>query len=137
MFFKFDPQGFVPGFNVKQQDAVPGFNVWEEDFVPGFNVRAEDALANQLEASGVEDEPNVIPIAAGDLRCSVCGAGKQSGMTGSYRINGRVHYFNCAVKALGYEGTPSSELPRYLEPYELDRKGSPRRPLPRPPRIGR
>lgn len=67
--------------------------------------------------SGVE------PVAAGDLRCQgYCSQGGDRGTTGAYRQGGDVLCAKCLVKRLGYENMPSSELPKLLEPWTLDRK---------------
>ncbi|MCA0303203.1 MAG: hypothetical protein LCH95_12440 [Proteobacteria bacterium] len=140
MVFRYVPLGFAPGFNVMEEDDdVPGFNVRQEDAYPWINVGAEDVAAAQRETSGVENDPNVVPAAWGDLKCSVCGAGKHSGMTGAYSINGQIECFYCALKEPQFQGVPSSELPKLLEEYQLEPEGlrypEPERtpPTPRPP----
>lgn len=122
MMFKRDPRGFVPGFNVQEEDDVPGFNVRQEDAFPWISVGSEDVDAAQRDGTGVGDDPNVIPAADGDLKCEVCGAGKASGTTGAWRIGGRIHCFNCAVKALGIQNLSGSELAKAMAPFELQRR---------------
>lgn len=117
--FKRDPQGFVPGFDVQEGDDVPGFNVRQEDAFPWINVGPEDVQASQRKPSGIESDPNVVPAAQGDLRCEMCGAGKASGTTGAFVINGKVQCPKCAVKSLGYTDVPSSELPDLMYRYLL------------------
>lgn len=67
--------------------------------------------------------PYFDPAAAGDLRCQGdCSQGGDRGMTGAYRQGGDVLCAKCIVKRLGYENVPSSELPKLLAPWSLDRK---------------
>ena len=110
MHFRLDRGTFVPGFNVEKN---------EEKEVPGFNVGPEDVLAVRGMAPDVADDPDVVPTAVGDLRCQACGAGRASGTTGAYSVGGETLCPKCAVKRLGYEDVPSSELPDLLYRYIL------------------
>jgi hypothetical protein len=66
--------------------------------------------------------PAVEPVAAGDLKCEACRGGRPSGMTGAYEVEGRILCHKCAVKRLGFENEPSSDLPGILRPYSLQPK---------------
>jgi hypothetical protein len=67
--------------------------------------------------------PEFEPVAAGDLSCQGdCSQGGDRGMTGAYRQGRDVLCAKCIVKRLGYENVPSSELPKLLGRWSLDRK---------------
>jgi hypothetical protein len=77
-------------------------------------------MAGGLTPQAIQD---VEPVAAGDLKCQgTCSLGGDRGMTGAYRQGGDVLCAKCLVKRLGYGDVPSSELPRLLEPWSLNRK---------------
>lgn len=139
---------FVPGFNVKEpMEEVPGFRVapdgstlqslmniassTDQSFVaPRGSSRAWPTSANNLAFLGgglagiagglpppaVQD---VEPVAAGDLNCVGCKGGRPSGMTGAYKVEGDILCHKCAVKRLGAENEPSSEIPGILRPFSL------------------
>jgi len=70
--------------------------------------------------SAVQD---IQPVAAGDLKCQgECSQGGDWGMTGAYRQGRDVLCAKCLVKRLGYGDAPSSELPKLLAPWSLERK---------------
>lgn len=133
MVFKFFPDEFIPGFNVKEEDGVPGFSVRREDAHPWIKVGPEDALAVQRETSDLENDPNVAPTASGDLKCDMCGAGKQSGTTGAYDFPGGAYCYFCAIKDLREQGVPDSKIHEELEKRELERAPKPSRPQSPPP----
>lgn len=63
---------------------------------------------------------SVTPIAWGDRKCQAyCSAGGDSGTTGAYVIDGRIHCFKCAIKKLGVENEPPAEQIETLRPREL------------------
>lgn len=67
----------------------------------------------------------IIPAAWGDLRCEGassgggCSSGGDYGTTAMYQVEGRNLCHKCAVKQLGFEDEPSSELPRIMRPFLL------------------
>jgi hypothetical protein len=64
--------------------------------------------------------PYFDPAAAGDLACQgVCSQGGDRGMTGAYQVEGRILCYKCALKRLGFENEPSTDLPNILRPYSL------------------
>jgi hypothetical protein len=62
---------------------------------------------------------DALPVAGGDLKCVDCKGGRPSGMTGAYRVEGDILCHKCAVKRLGAENEPSSEIPGILRPFSL------------------
>lgn len=116
MLFKFRPEDYVPGIRVRErEEEVPGFNVGP-DGEPLPPAPREPLSPYEVE---VPARTYVVPAAAGDLSCQVCRGGRPSGMTGRWRIGRYIHCFKCAVKKLGLENTPSSELPDAMDPYEI------------------
>lgn len=77
------------------------------------------AMASGEAPQSIQD---VEPVAAGDLMCTSCKGGRPSGMTGAYRVEGDILCHKCAVKRLGIENEPSSEIPGILRPFSLQRK---------------
>ena len=67
----------------------------------------------------------IIPAAWGDLRCEGassgggCSSGGDYGTTAMYQVEGLNLCHKCAVKQLGFEDEPSSELPRIMRPFLL------------------
>ena len=55
----------------------------------------------------------------GDLRCQRC---TDPGMTGAYRVEGKILCWRCAVKSLGVENAPGREQSETLAPLILKRK---------------
>jgi len=131
--FKFFPEEFIPGFNVKEEEDVPGFNVRQEDAYPWIKVGPEDAFAVPRETSNLENDPNVVPTAWGDLKCDMCGAGKQSGTTGAFDFANRAYCYFCAIKELRQQGVPDSKIPEELEKRQLERAPKPPGPQSVPP----
>lgn len=73
-------------------------------------------MAGGLTPPAVQD---FVPVAGGDLKCVSCKGGRPSGMTGAYSVEGDILCHNCAVKRLGVENEPSSDIPRILRPFSL------------------
>jgi hypothetical protein len=65
------------------------------------------------------DSENIVPAAAGDLKCvgGDCASGGGRGSTGMYSIGGRTLCESCAVKRLGIGGQPAGEKVKDLEPF--------------------
>lgn len=144
------PKEEIPGLYFWKPEETPGLHLWRpQEETEGW--RPESWMAPEADPSqgpfdnldfrfgggllGATEEstwppassrpslPDVEPVAAGDLRCQgVCSQGGDRGMTGSYRQGGDVLCAKCIVKRLGYENVPSSELPKLLAPWSLDRK---------------
>lgn len=82
-----------------------------------------EAAPQRVQQSGNED---IIPAAAGELRCQGCGASRhRNGMTGAFSVEGRTLCRDCAVKALEILGRPGAVQARRLREHELE----PLRPL--------
>jgi hypothetical protein len=140
---------FVPGFNVKEPiEEVPGFRVepdgstlqssmdiassTDQSFAapqgwvrpwPTFGPYSASKLAflgsGLAGMAGGLPPQDVEPVAAGDLKCVGCKGGRPSGMTGAYKVEGDILCHKCAVKRLGAENEPSSEIPGILRPFSL------------------
>jgi hypothetical protein len=67
-------------------------------------------------------DDNVEPVAYGDLKCQSCGAGRASGMTGAYDVDGTIMCRNCAVKAKKIGHLPGGQQNEILRPLELQGK---------------
>ena len=64
--------------------------------------------------------PYFDPAAAGDLACQGgCSQGGDRGTTGAYQVDGRILCYKCALKRLGFENEPSTDLPYIMRPYSL------------------
>jgi hypothetical protein len=98
--------------------------------VPGEAVRLSgwqpaEAAPQRVQQSGNED---IIPAAAGELRCQGCGASRhRNGMTGALSVEGRTLCRTCAVKALEIIGLPGAAQTLRLQEHELEPR--PLRPL--------
>jgi len=150
--FNFSEDDFVPGFRVRDpKDEIPGFRMVPDSstpedifaFVRGYfppeNRLTPPAASNTTTNlafgpggglpnvagypfSGRPPLPGVEPVAAGDLKCQACRGGRPSGMTGAYEVEGQILCHKCAVKRLGFENEPSSDLPGILRPFSLEPK---------------
>jgi hypothetical protein len=143
--FRFkDPKDEVPGFRMvpdspTQQNLA---DIWasayrrnfapESWLTPGTNSNQATNLAFRfgggLSGNGADptwppplsSPPYFEPAAAGDLACQgACSQGGDRGMTGAYQVEGRILCYKCALKRLGFENEPSSDLPHILRPYSL------------------
>lgn len=101
--------------------------------VPGEAVRLSgwqpaEAAPQRVQQGGNE---NIIPAAAGDLRCQGfaggCESGGSFGTTGMYRVNRRRLCASCAVRALGIVDEPWAEQALSLQPRALQPLRTPRR----------
>ncbi len=78
-----------------------------------------DAVGTRSMAQITSGSVNVIPVAAGDLKCvgGDCQSGGDQGMTGMYRIGRATLCRKCAVKKLGMENEPAEEIVKTLERF--------------------
>jgi hypothetical protein len=86
-----------------------------------------EAIVAGSTAQVTPDGGNIIPAAAGDLKCvgGACKSGGSWGTTGMYRIEGKNLCRNCAIKQLGIGNDPAQELMKSLEKY-LPQRRTPR-----------
>ena len=65
------------------------------------------------------DGGNIVPAAAGDLKCAGggCKSGGSFGTTGMYYMEGKNLCRSCAVKQLGMENSPADELMKALDQF--------------------
>jgi hypothetical protein len=77
-----------------------------------------DAIVLRSMGQIAPDNRNIVPAAAGDLKCvgGDCARGGNRGSTGMYSIEGRTLCESCAVKRLGIGGQPAGEKVRDLAP---------------------
>jgi hypothetical protein len=82
----------------------------------------DDIVARSI-AQVTPDNGNIVPTAAGDLKCvgGSCKSGGSWGSTGMYGINGRPLCRSCAVKELGIANEPAAEQILILTPRLLGR----------------
>ena len=82
-----------------------------------------DAIVLRSMGQIAPDNGNIVPAAAGDLKCvgGDCASGGGRGSTGMYSIGGRTLCESCAVKRLGIGGQPAGEKVRDLEPFLIGR----------------
>ncbi|MDP2378498.1 hypothetical protein, partial [Reyranella sp.] len=82
-----------------------------------------DGIVARSIAQVTPDNGNIVPTAAGDLKCvgGSCKSGGSWGSTGMYGINGRPLCRSCAVKELGIANEPAAEQTLILAPRLIGR----------------
>jgi len=116
-----DPEPEVPGFRralegqLRPDPPTIGLSRWRPAANPTLDFDP-DPLGQS------SSTPDFQPVAHGDRMCEACKGGRSSGMTGAYVVHGRTLCYKCAVKRLGFENEPSSDMLRVLAPFELRAK---------------
>ena len=98
------------------RDQLGSFETIEGHAPVGADI---DAVGARSMAQITSGSVNVIPAAAGDLKCvgGDCQSGGDQGMTGMYRIGRATLCRKCAVKKLGMENEPAEEIMKTLERF--------------------
>ncbi len=80
-----------------------------------------DAIIAKSVAQVAPDNGNIVPAAAGDLKCvgGACKSGGSWGATGMYQVEGKTLCRSCAIKQLGIGNEPAQELMKTLKDYLL------------------
>ena len=100
------------------RDQLDSFETIEGRAPAGTDIEAVVAGST---AQVTPDGGNIIPAAAGDLKCvgGACKSGGSWGTTGMYQIEGKNLCRSCAIKQLGIGNDPAQELMKSLERYLL------------------
>ena len=101
----------------EMRDLLDGFETVEGRPAAGADIDSTTVQSVNLLGS---NNPHVIPVAAGDLKCTggSCRSGGSYGTTGAYHMGGKSLCRSCAVKKLGMENSPADELMKALEQFE-------------------
>ncbi|MBI3198348.1 MAG: hypothetical protein HYZ40_12755 [Rhodospirillales bacterium] len=78
-----------------------------------------DALVSRSVDGPALDKENIVPAAAGDLKCvgGACKSGGSWGTTGMYQLEGKTLCRSCAIKQLDIENDPAEEIMKTLERF--------------------